>query len=291
MTTDGELQSAPPGTVTFLVADLDPAARPLWTGPGPALLQAAVDAAAATHDGRRLTGGPGDGFVAVFASAADALAATATIRRVAGPELAQQVRVALHSGDAFRHDGGRYTGATLRRAQQLRESAGGGQVVMSSRTASLGEHAVPPGAALRDRGVHRLRDLGHAERVFELRGDANDGASEPLRSLDVTPHNLPVELTSFVGRRGELAQLHRLLAGERLVTVSGPGGSGKTRLAAHAAAGQTGRWRDGMWWVELAGVTEPGARRRTGRDRARRARRAGPGRAASLTRRCPRAGR
>jgi predicted ATPase/DNA-binding CsgD family transcriptional regulator len=261
VTTDGELRPAPPeiqpGTVTFLVADLDPVARPVWTGPAPALLQAAIDAAAATHDGRRTVGGPGDGFVAVFASAGAALAATATLQRAAGPELARQVRVALHSGDAFRRDGGSYTGATLRRAQQLRDSANGGQAVMSSRTASLVQDAVPPGAALRDRGVHRLRDLGHAERVFELRDDDDDGAAAPLRSLDVTPHNLPVELTTFVGRRDELAQLHRLLAGERLLTVSGPGGSGKTRLATHAAAGQAGRWRDGMWWVELAGVADP----------------------------------
>jgi predicted ATPase/DNA-binding CsgD family transcriptional regulator len=258
--TDAELRAprgAPPGTVTFLVADLDPATRPVWTGPAPALLQAAMDAAAARHGGRRAAGRPGEGFVAIFDSERDAAAAAVALQRSAERELDRRVRVALHSGDAHVRDDGRYTGPTLRRAQRLRDSANGGQTAVSSLTASLLADALPPGAVLRDRGVHRLRDLSGAERIFELRRADDDRESQPVRSLDVTPHNLPIELTSFVGRRDELAEVHRLLAVERLLTITGPGGCGKTRLAAHAAADQAGRWRDGLWWVELAGVTDP----------------------------------
>jgi len=245
-------------TVTFLVADLDPAARPVWTGPAPALLQSAMDAVAVAHGGRRSGGRPGGGFVAMFASARDAVSAATELRRRAAGELAGQVRIALHSGDAQAHDEGRYTGPSLRRAQRLRDCANGGQSVLSSLTASLVAETLPADLVLRDRGVHRLRDLSHPERVFELRAVDDDREPQPLRSLDVAPHNLPVELTSFVGRRDELAELHRLLSGERLVTATGPGGAGKTRLAAHAAADQAGRWPDGIWWVELAGVTDAG---------------------------------
>ncbi|HWM10194.1 MAG TPA: NB-ARC domain-containing protein, partial [Solirubrobacteraceae bacterium] len=235
---------------TILVADLDPASRPVWTGPAPARLQRAVETAAVAHGGSVFPSAPG-GFVAVFASAGDALAAAAGLLCARD---AAQARIGLHSGEADAAE--RFAGTTLRRAQRLRDSANAGQAVMSSLTATEGASALPDGVVLRDRGVHRLRDLAHAERIFEL--SVADGDSPPLRSLDVTPHNLPVELTSFVGRRDELAEVHRLLASERLLTITGPGGSGKTRLAAHAAADQAGRWHDGMWWVELAGLTDPG---------------------------------
>ncbi len=233
-------------SLTFLVADLDPAARPVWTGPVPAELERAVDAAAAAHGGTRTAGRPGEGQVAAFA------AATA-IRRAASDDLARQLRVAVHTGAARVRSDGRYAGAALRRAQRLREIASGGQVVVSAATASLADDA-----GLRDRGIHRLRDLSRPERVFEL-PPPQDGDPVPLRSLDSAPHNLPVQPTSFVGRRAELAELHRLLAHERAVTVVGPGGAGKTRLAVHALAEQIGRWPDGVWWVDLGGVTEDAA--------------------------------
>ena len=106
-------------TVTFLVSDLDPAARPAWTGPAPALLQAAVDAVADRYGGRRDPARPGGGFVATFASALDAVRAAAELRRRAEERLAGQVRIALHSGDA--HGDARYSGPALRRAQRLRD--------------------------------------------------------------------------------------------------------------------------------------------------------------------------
>src|SRR5688500_15250606 len=108
-------------TLTFLVADLDPATRPLWTGPVPAELAGAVDAAARAHGGTRTAGRPGEGQVAAFAAPPDALLAAGAIRRGAGPDLGRQIRVALHTGAAQLREDGLYAGAALRRAQRLRE--------------------------------------------------------------------------------------------------------------------------------------------------------------------------
>jgi predicted ATPase/DNA-binding CsgD family transcriptional regulator len=181
----------------------------------------------------------GEEGIAAFTSAADALAVA--VKRGSG---------ALHTGEARRRDDGRYVGTTVRRCERLREIANDGQTLLSSLTASLVADALPAGWSLHDLGMHRLRDLSHPERVFELRAD---GVAEapPLRSLDAYPNNLPLQLTSFVGRRAELDAVHRLLTGERLVTLTGAGGSGKTRLAAQVAAEQADRWPDGVWWVEL----------------------------------------
>ena len=223
--------------VTFLVADLDPATQPAWTGPAAARLRSALETAVAARGGER-GDGHRDGLVAYFASASDALAAATAVLAV--DELAAHVRVALHTGE---QGDGRHSIA-LRRTQRLRDVAGAGQVVLSARTAA----EVGP-AALRDQGVHRLRDLSPPERIYAL------GAPGALRSLNATKHNLPVQLSSFVGRQQELVALHRLLAHERLVTLVGPGGAGKTRLAAHALADQAGRWSDGIWWVELGALT------------------------------------
>jgi predicted ATPase/DNA-binding CsgD family transcriptional regulator len=139
--------------------------------------------------------------------------------------------------------------------------AHGGQTLLSSATASVVADALPAGAELVDLGAHRLRDLSRPERVYELRhpdlfgeGDAD---LPPLRSLDALTNNLPIQLTSFVGRSEELAAVELLLDGERLVTLTGAGGAGKTRLGLHAAAELADRWPDGVWWVDLSSVTDP----------------------------------
>jgi predicted ATPase/DNA-binding CsgD family transcriptional regulator len=128
---------------------------------------------------------------------------------------------------------------------------------LSSATASVVADALPPGAELIDLGTHRLRDLSRPERVYELRHPDLLGDLPPLRSLDVLANNLPIQLTSFVGRSEELAAVELLLDGERLVTLTGTGGAGKTRLALHAAAELADRWPDGVWWVDLSSVSDP----------------------------------
>jgi predicted ATPase/DNA-binding CsgD family transcriptional regulator len=175
---------------------------------------------------------------ATYGSVPEALAAAAELRR-AEPE----ARIAIDAGPARVSDDGHYTGATVRRCARLLEVAAPGQTLLLAHAAAQAD------AELADLGLHRLRDLAPAERVFAL-----ERADAPLESLDAAPHNLPVQLTSFVGREAELAEVHELLAAARLVTLTGAGGTGKTRLALQAAAEQAGRWRDGVWWVELAGA-------------------------------------
>lgn len=123
-----------------------------------------------------------------------------------------------------------------RRCQRVRDIADGGQTLLTALSASMVQDVLPAGSSFRDLGLHRLHDLSPAERVFELRRAQTSDERLPLRSLDVCPNNLPLQLTSFVGRQAELAAVHGLMTVERLVTLTGAGGSGKTRLAAHAAA-------------------------------------------------------
>ena len=170
-----------------------------------------------------------------FAAADEALAAA---RELLAADAA--ARIGLHAGAG--------PGAA-RRAARLCEAANPGQALLSAAAAA----AVGGAVVLDDLGVHRLRDLGPAERIHALGG----GTSAPPRSLDATPNNLPAQPTSFVGRGGELAHVGELLATARLVTVTGPGGCGKTRLALHAAAEQADRWPDGVWWIDLAAADDP----------------------------------
>ncbi|GAA1956411.1 helix-turn-helix transcriptional regulator [Amycolatopsis minnesotensis] len=163
--------------------------------------------------------------------------------------------MAVHTGAARVRQGGAAAGAAVRRAERLLEAANPGQLLLSApAVAALGE---PPGGLVpHDLGVHLLRDLAAPERLFAL-SEADSGGVAP-RSLSAVPHSLPIQFTTFVGRESELAGLRRLLAADRLVTLSGPGGCGKTRLAAQVAADLAERWLDGVWWVDLAPVTGAG---------------------------------
>ncbi|HET6989043.1 MAG TPA: NB-ARC domain-containing protein, partial [Kribbella sp.] len=174
--------------------------------------------------------------IAVFGDPVDAVAAARALREAAYDAPAGELlRIAVHTGST--------TGATVRHAEHLLEIANPGQTLLTARVAE--------GLPVTDLGVHRLKDLGSPERIFEL-----TETTGPLRSLDRVPNNLPVMFTSFVGRQTQLAALRTQLSGSRLVTLTGPGGSGKTRLAAQTAAQLAERWPDGVWWVDLAAVTE-----------------------------------
>ncbi|MGW5722928.1 helix-turn-helix transcriptional regulator [Amycolatopsis sp. NPDC003865] len=170
----------------------------------------------------------GDEPPAVFATPGAALAAL-----TGGP-------AAVHTGEVLLRGDGTPTGPAVRRCRHLRELADGRTLVSARAAAEL------PGEPLHDLGVHRLPDLTGPERIFQL-----GGRPGPLRSLDTTPNNLPVQLTGFVGRGTEAAELGQRLAGGQLVTLAGTGGSGKTRLAAQVAAAGIRRWPDGVWWVGL----------------------------------------
>jgi predicted ATPase/class 3 adenylate cyclase len=258
----------PVGTVTFLLTDVEGSTR-LWEA-APQAMSAAItrhyallDEAIARHGGvRPVEQGEGDSVMAAFARASDALAAAADAQRAfvredwpAGASL--RVRMALHTGEAVRRDEGNYFGQAVNRCARLRAIAHGGQTVVSRTTHDLSLDRLPEGVELVDLGVHRLRDLGRPERVFGLVHPELPAGFGLLRSLEAMPTNLPSELTSFVGRRRELTQIGQLSGQARLLTLTGAGGCGKTRLALQAAADAMDGYPDGVWWVELARIEDP----------------------------------
>jgi predicted ATPase/class 3 adenylate cyclase len=211
------------------------------------------------HDGYVFATG-GDGFAAAFARAGDALRAAMAAQSLLAAEgwfggVAIRVRMGLHTGEAVERDGD-YFGPAVNRAARLMSIGHGGQVLVSSATAEIVAGVVFGGAVLLDLGEQRLRDLSRPERVFELTGPGLVGGHPPLRSLDASATNLPVQLTSFIGREEELEAIGSALVGHRLVTVTGAGGVGKSRLALQAAAETVERFDGGCWLVELAPVVE-----------------------------------
>jgi predicted ATPase len=168
-----------------------------------------------------------------------------------------RLRIALHTGEAQRRDEGNYFGRAVNRCARLRAIAHGDQVVLSRTVRDLSRDRLPENAELVDLGVHRLRDLGQPEQVFGLVHPELPAEFPPLRSLESMPNNLPGELTTFIGRRSELTQIGQLLKRARLLTLTGAGGCGKTRLALQAAADALDGYPDGVWWVELARLQEP----------------------------------
>jgi predicted ATPase/DNA-binding CsgD family transcriptional regulator len=206
----------------------------------------------------------GEAFRVVFADPSAALASAVAVQRAIGAERWPsgspiRVRMALHSGSCVERDGD-YVGPVVNRVAGLLAAAHGGQVLVSGSAYELLADGLHGGIGLRDLGEHQLKDLGRTERVFQVTGPGLAEGFGPLRSLDdpALRHNLPAQATSFVGRAAELTELRSLLAGEsRLVTIAGPGGIGKSRLALQVAADALDGAGDGVWLVELAPVADP----------------------------------
>ncbi|MCW3030748.1 MAG: regulatory protein LuxR, partial [Solirubrobacterales bacterium] len=260
----------PAGTVTFLLTDIEQSTRN-WEAHAeemalavPAHYSLLADAVGRHGGVRPVEQGEGDSVVAAFSRASDALAAALDAQRAIAArqwpgELQLRVRIALHTAEAQLRDEGNYFGVALSRCARLRAIAHGGQTLLSRAVHDLVVERLPEGASLVDVGSHRLRDLGRPEHVFLLSHPDLPASAEPLRSLDSLPNNLPEQLTSFVGREGELRELGRAIAQTRLLTLTGAGGCGKTRLAAQAAADALESFGDGVWWVELAPLADPEA--------------------------------
>jgi predicted ATPase/class 3 adenylate cyclase/DNA-binding CsgD family transcriptional regulator len=258
----------PAGTVTFLLTDVEGSTR-LWEHTADAMPAAVarhyeiLDEAITAHGGvRPVEQGEGDSVVGAFSRAGDALAAAVTAQRMlvaeSWPEGAElRVRMALHTGDAQLRDEGNYFGVAVIRCARLRSAAHGGQVLLSQATYDLVCDRLPEGVELVDLGPHRLRDLGRAERLWALAHPDLPVIDAPPKSLDALANNLPVELSSFVGREHELRQVREQLRSTRLLTLAGAGGCGKTRLALQAAADALDDFPDGVWWVELATIVDP----------------------------------
>ena len=253
----------PTGTVTLLLADVEGSTR-LWETQ-PEVMTAAiarlthvVSDVIDAHDGARpVEQGEGDSFVAAFARASDAVACALELQLA--PLAPIQLRMGVHSGEIQLRDEDNYAGPTINRTARLRDLAHGGQTVLSATTSDLVVDRLPPDAWLTDLGTHPLRDLPRPERVVQLCHPGLRNDFPPLRApKSLGAHNLAVQFTSFVGREAELTQVRELLAGDRLVTLTGMGGVGKTRLAVQIAAQLAGEFDDGVWYVDLAPITDPG---------------------------------
>ena len=252
----------PTGTVTLLLADVEGSTRLWQTQPeemtaAVAQLDRTVSHVVATRGGvRPIEQGEGDSFVAAFGRASDAVTAALDLQRA--PLAPIRLRIGLHTGEVQLRDEGNYIGPTINRTARLRDLAHGGQTVLSRAAEDMVVDRLPDGAWLTDLGTYPLRDLPRPERVVQLchRDLRND--FPPLRTpKSVGAHSLPVQLTSFVGREAEIHEVRRLLADNRLVTLTGAGGAGKTRLAVEIAARIAAEFSDGVWYVDLAPITDP----------------------------------
>jgi predicted ATPase/class 3 adenylate cyclase len=244
-------RNLPSGTVTFLFSDVEGSTKLLHAlgadryADALAAHRAILRAAFTAHAGVEVDT-QGDAFFVAFPTAPGALAAArqATERLATGPI---RVRIGLHTGTPLLTDEG-YVGPDVHKGARIAAAGHGGQVLVSASTAQLVD-----GAALIDLGLHRLKDLTAPERIFQ----ADDGEHPRLKTLHQT--NLPIPATAFLGREAELADLATLLARDdvRLVTLTGPGGTGKTRLALQAAADAADAHPHGVWWVPLAALRDP----------------------------------
>ncbi|MDP1807450.1 MAG: hypothetical protein Q8K72_19895, partial [Acidimicrobiales bacterium] len=258
----------PAGTVAFLLTDVEGSTR-AWEAEPDAMAaamdrhNAILDAAVSAHGGVCPPAqGEGDSIVAAFARPSDAVLAArdaqvALVAEAWPTSVPLRVRMAVHAGEARFIDDGNYAGQAIIRTARLRAITHGGQVLVSAPARDLTVDHLGDAVAFRDLGEHRLRDLARPERVYQLEGTGLLDAFAPLQSLDAHPHNLPVQLSTFIGRVAEIATVAGLLGSNRLVTVAGAGGGGKTRLAQHVAAEVLERFADGVWWVELAEIADP----------------------------------
>ena len=252
----------PTGMATLLLADVEGSTR-LWetkpdemTAAVARFEQTVSEVVAACGGVRPVEQGEGDSFVAAFARASDAVACALELQRA--PLAPIRLRIGLHTGEVQLRDEGNYAGPTINRTARLRDLAHGGQTVLSGATEVMVVDRLPAGAWLTDLGTHPLRDLPRPERVVQLCHPDLQSEFPPLRTPKaVASHNLPVQLTSFVGREAEMNDVRQLLADNRLVTLTGAGGAGKTRLAVEIAARIAPEFRDGVWYVDLAPITHP----------------------------------
>lgn len=261
------MSSLPTGTVTFLFTDIEKST---------ALLQRLGDRqyaeileehqrllreAFAEGNGREIDT-QGDAFLVAFSRARDALGTAVAVQRSLmkhnWPDgVSLQVRIGLHTGEPI-VSAGRYVGLDVHRAARICAAAHGGQILLSDRASALVTKDLPDTVTLRDLGEHRLKDLAHPHRLLQALAPGLSSDFPPLRTLDAHAHNLPIQLTSFIGRAREIAEVKRVLSAARLVTLTGSGGAGKTRLALQVTADVVEDYPEGVWLAEFAPIADPG---------------------------------
>ena len=260
------MSELPTGTVTFLFTDIEGSTRllqELGRGDYGALQEqhaAIMRTAIAAGNGAEVRT-EGDSFFAVFPTTSGALRAAVDAQR----ELSSfpwpdgrriSVRMGLHTGEGIL-GGDDYLGMDVNRAARIAATGHGGQVVLSETTRTLVANALPDGVTIRDLGMHRLKDIEHPEHLHDLVLEGLPSDFPVLRSLQARRTNLPAARTSFVGRTREIAEVSELLDATRLLTITGPGGMGKTRLALEVASELLEAFPDGVWLAELEAVTDP----------------------------------
>jgi predicted ATPase/class 3 adenylate cyclase/tetratricopeptide (TPR) repeat protein len=255
----------PSGTVTFLFTDIEGSTRLAQQYPNamPALLarhDEILNHAVQLHEGY-IFETAGDAFYAAFSSALDALNAALEAQQLLYHEpwspAPLKVRMGIHTGLARVGNDGKYSGyTTLAFAQRITSAGHGGQILLSSTTYELLRDFLPPQCELQALGERRLQDLLRPERLYQVNRLGFPITFPPLKTLDLYPNNFPVQLTSFIGREKEIDDVKREMAEHRLVTLTGPGGTGKTRLSLQVAAELLDRFPHGIWFVELAPLSE-----------------------------------
>ena len=260
--------SLPTGTVTFLLTDIE-GSTASWEAHPEAMRKAVSRHHALAfeeierHGGARPQDqGEGDSIFGAFAKATDAVECALDLQLAFAKEAWPtknpiRVRMAIHTGEIELRDDRNYFGTTINRCARLRAIAHGGQVLVSLATYEVLGSRLPGGSRLKDLGLHLLKDLASQERVYQLVHPDLPEEFPSLKSLDALPNNLPVQLDSFVGRDQEMNAVRKLLADNRLVTLTGAAGCGKTRLAVQAAADLLDSYPDGVWFVDLAPVSDP----------------------------------
>jgi predicted ATPase/class 3 adenylate cyclase len=256
----------PTGTVTFLFTDIE-GSTPLWEREPDLMRQALQRHDTLLRQAIEAQGGHlykviGDAMQAAFEQPGPALAAAIAAQRALTGEpwptsAPIRVRMGLHLGPAEASGTDYATTHTLNRVARVMAAAHGGQVVVSRAVTEVVREQLPEGLGLHDLGQHRLKGLSQLEQLFQVQAPDLPADFPPLASLDIRRHNLPPQLTTFIGREQEIAAVTGLLSNARLVTLTGPGGAGKTRLALHAAASLSEALPDGAWLVELAPVADP----------------------------------
>jgi predicted ATPase/class 3 adenylate cyclase len=264
--TDRPTPALPSGTITFVLTDIE-GSTGSWDQAPEAMRTAMarhdelIEGLVAEHAGVVVRSrGEGDSRFAVFVRASDAAAAAcavqiALVREVWPTPTPVRVRMALHTGEAQLRSGD-YYGSAVNRCARLRALAHGGQVLLSGVTAELVRDGLPAGCRLRDLGQHYLKDLSAPERIWQLTHAELPAEFLPLASVEGQSRHLPTQLTSFVGREVEIEAVSRLSRSARLVTLTGAGGIGKTRLALEAARQVEVDFPDGVWLVELASLAD-----------------------------------
>ena len=268
----------PTGTVTFLFTDIENS-TPLWEKYPEEMKSALAKHDSILKEAVEVNNGQivktmGDGIHAVFPTVIDAINASIDMQHVLqtseffanhpgevmgwtnNSKVSVRVRIGLHTGEAELRDGD-YYGGTLNRVARIMSVGNGGQILLSEVSAQLSRVHLPEGTSLLDLGEHHLKGLFLPERIYQLNVPDLPKDFPPLHSIPTTLNNLPPPLTSFIGREREMAEAQKKLTSAKLLSLIGPGGTGKTRLALEIARMQIANFKDGVWLMELAPISDP----------------------------------